>query len=55
LAAGRLFVKRRMPQTALTSAQTHLAALMLNHGWCKPGLAEAIVANPVEHRRFRNG
>jgi hypothetical protein len=35
------------------TADIDLAALMLEHGWCKPGQAERIVADPVEHRRFR--
>jgi hypothetical protein len=34
-------------------ADSDLAVAMLNHGWCKPGQAEAIVANPVWLRRFR--
>jgi hypothetical protein len=34
-------------------ADIELAALMLNQGWCKPGQAERIIANPAEHRRFR--
>ena len=35
------------------AADIDLAALMLNQNWCKPGQAEAIVANPALHRRFR--
>ena len=35
------------------AADIDLAALMINQGWCKPGQAEAIVANSALHRRFR--
>jgi hypothetical protein len=35
------------------AADIDLAALMINQGWCKPGQAEAIIANPAEYRRFR--
>ena len=34
------------------AANIELAALILQ-GRCKPGQAEAIIANPAEHRRFR--
>ena len=35
------------------AADIDLACMMINHGWCKPGQAEQIIANPSEHRRFR--
>ena len=35
------------------AADMDLAVLMLNHGWCKPGQAEQIIADPALHRRFR--
>jgi hypothetical protein len=35
------------------AADIDLAVLMLNHGWCKPGQAEQIIADPATHRRFR--
>jgi hypothetical protein len=34
-------------------ADADLAAMMLNQGWCRPGRAERIIADPAEHRRFR--
>ena len=35
------------------AADMDLAVLMLNHGWCKPGQAEQIIADSATHRRFR--
>jgi hypothetical protein len=35
------------------AADMDLALLMLQHGWCKPGQAEAIIRDPVLHRKFR--
>ena len=34
-------------------ADMDLAALMLKHGWCKPGQAEQLLTNPHAHRAFR--
>jgi hypothetical protein len=35
------------------AADTDLAMAMLQHGWCKPGQAEAIIKDPVLHHKFR--
>jgi len=35
------------------AADINLAVLMLEHGWCKPGQAEAIIKHPVLLRKFR--
>jgi hypothetical protein len=49
---GRVSVRTYHRIMRVIKADVDLAVLM-GDGWCKPGQAERIVADPVEHRRFR--
>jgi hypothetical protein len=53
--ARRAGVSLRTHQRIMRVMKTDidLARLMICDGWCKPGQAEEIIANPTMHRRFR--
>jgi hypothetical protein len=54
-AAGAAGISVRTYQRIMRvmAADMDLAVAMLQHGWCKPGQAEAIIKGPDPARKFR--